>query len=102
MAESLRDPGSEFLDADVVNCLVCESVDEESPSLVGGAHVQNPSVGGLAGAQFVQEIQHVSLGELVSLPAGGDVAVTCSRFSGTFSVTHAQLDAVEVGSITYP
>jgi hypothetical protein len=73
-----------------------------SPNLVGGAHIQNPGAGGLAGAQFVQAIQHVSLGELIQLPTDSDVSVACSRFSGTFGVTHAQLDAVEVGSITHP
>src|SRR5260221_7234599 len=64
-----------------------------SPNLVGGAHIQNPGAGGLAGAQFVQAIQHITLGELVQLSADGDVSVACSKFGGTFSVTHAQLDA---------
>ena len=73
-----------------------------SPNLVGGAHIQNPGAGGLAGAQFVQAIQHVTIGELVQLSADGDVSVACSKFGGTFSVTHAQLDAVQVGSIAHP
>jgi hypothetical protein len=81
---------------------VADGLCQLSPNLVGGAHIQNPVAGGLAGAQFVQAIQHVSLSELVQLSADGDVSVECSRFSGTFGVTHAQLDAVEVGSIAHP
>ncbi len=73
-----------------------------SPNRVGGAHIQTPGAGGLAGSQFVQAIQHVTLGELVQLSADGDVSVACSKFGGTFSVTHAQLDAVQVGTLNYP
>ena len=92
----------EVLLTDGVSHEVADGLCQLSPNIVGGDHIQNPGAGGLAGAQFVQAIQHVSFGELVSLPAGGDVAVECSRFGGTFNVTHAQLDAVEVGSITRP
>jgi hypothetical protein len=72
---------------------------EFDPNLAGGAHLANTAAGGFAGAQTVQEIHHVTLTEAVQLSSDGDVSLQCSKFQGSMSVTHAQIDAVQVGAI---